>query len=313
MRYFISIDASGSKTEAVLVDETGLVVAREKEQGANALDIGSALVIKRISDVINNLIAHIPSGGKLAQIFGSVSAIYYYPEIQDQVKRHIRLAHLKFDSIVTSVMAIVLGKGDGVCLISGTGSYCCVRTAGQHRKYFGSSGYLLDIGGSAYSFGQQALVAALRDRDGRGPKTMLADLIEKDIREPILDHLPVIYAGGRPYIASFASNVFTANQAGDAVARQIFDGGVNYFAETLGAAYDYLGKPFKAALGGGVFLHQPGYVEAIRRRAPSGCELKVIDVPAVYGGVLEALWMDGKQESEEFKENFIKSYQTFAE
>ncbi len=40
MRYFIAIDSGGTKTDAVLFDETGHIVARSLTMGCNAMDIG---------------------------------------------------------------------------------------------------------------------------------------------------------------------------------------------------------------------------------------------------------------------------------
>ena len=312
MKYYLSIDAGGSKTDTVLVDQNGNVLAADRGRGANAFDIGPTEATSRICEAIDALLPYLPQGEKLSGVFGSVSVIYFYPEIQERVAAHLNGVPCKLDSVVSSVMAAVLGKEDGVCLISGTGSYCCVRQSSDaHRHYFGSSGYLLDTGGSAYTLGQQVLVASQRELDGRGPKTLLTKLIQDEIGESVLDHLPVIYEGGRPYIASFSHHVFTACREGDAVAKEIFDRGVDYYAEALAAAYQVMGKPYKCVLGGGTFLHHPEYVDAVRARAPEGCQLVLLDVPAVYGGALEAIWLSGEEVPDTFRTNFIRSYARF--
>ena len=41
MRYMIGIDGGGTKTERVLFDETGHILARDVRQGCNALDLGT--------------------------------------------------------------------------------------------------------------------------------------------------------------------------------------------------------------------------------------------------------------------------------
>ena len=312
MKYYLSIDAGGSKTDTVLVDQTGNVLAANRGRGANAFDIGPTEATARICEAIDEMLPYLPQGEKLSAVFGSVSVIYFYPEIQQRVSAHLNGVPCKLDSVVSSVMAAALGKEDGVCLISGTGSYCCVRQKGEaHRHYFGSSGYLLDTGGRAYTLGQQALIASQRELDGRGKKTLLTRLIEEDIGESVLDHLPVIYEGGRPYIASFSHHVFTAHNQGDAVATEIFNAGVDYYAEALQAAYQRMGKPFKGVLGGGTFQHHPEYAAAVIARAPEGCQLSVLDVPAVYGGALEAIWMSGEEVPATFRANFLHSYTRF--
>ncbi len=311
MKYFIALDSSGSKTDSILFDQTGNVLARDYCKGANAFDVGPAEAISRICATIDRLAEAIPEGGKLKGVFGSVSVISFYPEIQEKVSRHLGTVPCQLDSIVSSVMNAVLGKEDGVCIISGTGAYCCIREQGQPLRYLGGSGYLLDTGGSGFELGRQALIAAERDVDGRGVKTVLTQLIQEDVGESVIDHLPVIYEGGRPYIAAFAPHVFTACAQRDAVATEIFNKGVNCFVESLHTAYAMLGHPFKVAVGGGIFLHHPAYVKAIAQRAPQGCELILLNTPAVYGNALEAMWQNNEEIAPDFRNNFLQSYAQF--
>lgn len=308
MKYFIGIDASGSKTDAILFSQDGCVVAREYTRGANAFDIGPTETAKRICDTVDQLLTSLPKGEKLAGLFGSVSVISFYPEVEDKVKKHLSGTPCKLDSIVTSVLAATLGKEDGVCLISGTGSYCCIREAGKPLQYIGSSGYLLDTTGSGYYLGQQALIASQRELDGRGEKTIITELIQQEVGENVLEHLPVIYAGGRPYIASFAQTVMNAYAQGDKVAKCIFEQGVNAYVESLETAYRTLQHPFKIAAGGGVFLHFSEYATAVAQRAPEGCTMIKLDMPAVYGSALEAVWLTGGNVDEQFKPNFNRTY-----
>ena len=308
MKYYISIDAGGNKSVGVLFDQTGAVIACEEGRGANSFDIGPAETSARLCAAVDSLKTHLPEGARLSAVFGSISAAYYYPEVEVQVKRHADGAKCKLDGVVSSVMAAVLGRDDGVCLISGVGSYCCVRQKGEHRFFIGSTGYMLDTEGSGYVLGREALNAAQRERDGRGPKTKLTEMIEKEIGETVQEHLPVIYTGGRAYIASFAHNVFSARSMGDPVATGIFNRAVDHFSEALNAAYKHIGHPFKVAIGGGVFLHFPEYVEAVRAKAPAGCELIVLDTPAVYGSALEAVWLTGEAPEAGFRSRFIETF-----
>ena len=78
-------------------------------------------------------------------------------------------------------MAAVLGREDGICMISGTGSYVAARKGDAPMLYLGSSGYMLDTGGSGYALGRAALIASQREREGRGPKTLLTEIVERDI------------------------------------------------------------------------------------------------------------------------------------
>ena len=148
MKYYIAIDAGGNKTDSVLFDQTGNVIARELRRGANAFDLGPAEAGTRLCGAVEVMKERLPEGAQLSGVFGAISAAHYYPEIERRVAKLAPGAPVRMDSVVSGVMAAVLGREDGVCLISGTGSYCCARVQGKHRFYIGSSGYMLDTGGS---------------------------------------------------------------------------------------------------------------------------------------------------------------------
>ena len=309
MKYYIAIVSGGFKTESILFEETGKVIAFEHGRGANAFDIGVSEATDRIRGTAENLRARLPEGGEISGVFGGISAASFYPEIEQRVAGIFKGAKVKMDSVVNCVMAADLGKDeDGVCLIAGTGSYCCVRRKGMHRHFIGSAGYMLDTAGSGYFLGQQAMIAAQRDRDGRGPSTILTQLVEEKMGESIFDHLPMIYAGGRAYISSFTHVLFSAYRQGDEVAKKIFQEGVDFYDEALQTAYRIMGKPFYGVLGGGVFLHVPEYAEAVLACAPENCTLKVMETPTLYGAALEAMWLTGDPISPEFKSRFLYSY-----
>lgn len=309
MKYYIAIDAGGNKTNSVLFDQTGKVLARDLRRGANAFDVGPAEASARICGAIDVLTDALPAGERISGVYGSVSAAHYYPEIARRAARSAGGAPCKIEGVVYSVMASVLGREDGVCLIAGTGSYAAARKGDKPMFYLGSSGYMLDTFGSGFVLGREALVAAQRERDGRyDDETILTQIVERDMGESVIDHLPVIYAGGRAYVSSFAHAVFEARAQGDAVATKIFDDAVDAFAEAMNRAYDYMGGPYRAAVGGGLFLHYPEYLAALRAKAPHGCELVLADVPAVYGAALEAIWLGGDEAVEGFKKNFLASY-----
>ncbi|MBR5231084.1 MAG: hypothetical protein IKW00_02415 [Clostridia bacterium] len=308
MKYYIAIDSGGNKTDSVLFDQTGRVIARDKRRGANAFDTSPAEASARLNSAIDVLRASLPEGEKVASIFGAVASVTYYPEILRRAKRIAEGAIVNFDEDVIAIMAAAFGREDGVCVICGTGSSVQVREAGKPLHRIGGSGMLLDTGGSGFILGRAALVSSQYDRDGRGEKTLMSKIVEQEMGETLVNHLPVIYAGGRAYVAGFAHAVFQAREKHDPLACRVFNKGVEYFVQALEAAKKHMGKPFKAALGGGIFANYPEYVEAICENAPEGCELINVQEPPVYGAALEALWQAGDEPTEDFKENFLKTY-----
>ncbi len=308
MKYYIALDSGGYKTESILFDETGEVLAYERGRGANAFDVGATEASDRIRATAENMRARVPEGGSIAGVFGSISVSHFYPEIEKRLARSFGKTGCRLDTVVSSVMAAGLEKDDGLCLISGTGSYCCLRRKGEHRHFIGSTGYMLDTGGSGYVIAQQAMIAAQLENDGRGPSTLLTSMLEEEMGEKLWEHLPVIYAGGRAYISSFAHTVFEARRQGDEVASRIVEDAVSYYDEAMQTCFRIMGGPFRGILGGGLFLHVPEYAEAVIARAPEGCSMKLLDVPALYGGALEAVWLAGDPVAPGFRERFLASY-----
>ena len=51
MRYFLAIDAGGTKTDAVVFDETGHIIYRDLSAGNNGMDIGQEAAILQQSHV----------------------------------------------------------------------------------------------------------------------------------------------------------------------------------------------------------------------------------------------------------------------
>ena len=308
MKYYIAIDSGGNKTDSVLFDETGRVIARDKRRGANAFDTSPAEASARLNGAIDVLRCSLPEGEKVASIYGAVASVTYYPEILRRAKRIAEGAVINFDEDVMAVLAAGLGKEEGVCVICGTGSSIQIYEKGKPLYRVGGSGMLLDTGGSGFVLGRAALVASQYDRDGRGEKTLMSPIVEAEMGEPLVNHLPVVYAGGRAYVASFAHAVFEARAKHDPLACKLFNRGVDYFAQALEAAKNHLNKPFKAALGGGIFANYPEYTQAVIENAPKGCEMIVVNDPPVYGSALQAMWQVGDEPGDDFKENFLKSY-----
>ena len=55
MKYYIAIDAGGTKTDSVLFDQEGHVLARDLRRGANAFDLGPMEAAARISGAVEML------------------------------------------------------------------------------------------------------------------------------------------------------------------------------------------------------------------------------------------------------------------
>jgi N-acetylglucosamine kinase-like BadF-type ATPase len=184
----------------------------------------------------------------------------------------------------------------GVTLIAGTG---CVAAAqggkGRRVARVGGWGHIVDDRGSGYDIGRDALYAALRDYDGRGPKTTLLRLVMEELgaKEPQGIIAKVYVEGMRvSEVASLSAVVGRAANEGDEVAVGILREKGAILGELVVSAasrLDMLDTRFGVSLHGGVFkAGQPildPLKETIRWAAPLA-EVVEAELPPPCGAVV---------------------------
>ena len=124
-----------------------------------------------------------------------------------------------------TALAGALGAPCGMVLIAGTGSICFGRDAAGKTARSGGYGHKIDDEGSGYALGRDALAAVVRAQDGRGPRTLLTDLV--------FAQLKVVDVGGgygcrmpanrQKQIAALAPLVARAYEAGDEAAKAVVE------------------------------------------------------------------------------------------
>lgn len=130
-------------------------------------------------------------------------------------------------SIVSDAVIALAGafsNRPGIILIAGTGSICFGMDSTGNLIRSGGWGYLLGEEGSGYYIGREALIAALKDFDGRGEKTSLRSIIENRFNIASIDLIiPLVYQNkiDRVAIADITPVVFEEAAKGDSVAENI--------------------------------------------------------------------------------------------
>jgi N-acetylglucosamine kinase-like BadF-type ATPase len=216
--------------------------------------------------------------------------------VPDVLKGFIRVRHLVAEPDMVTTHAGAFVGSPGVIVIAGTGSIAFgVNTAGT-RQRAGGWGYLMGDEGSGYDIGRQALMAAARAEDGRGPRSsLLPGILEHFRMGSLWDMRTALYSGkiSRPQIAEVAPLVIRAFQMGDEAARHIVDQAAYQLAELAAAV---LGKlrwegPAPVALLGGVFQAGAAILDPFQayltRRIP-GTQVTPARFPPVIGALLLA-------------------------
>jgi glucosamine kinase len=123
---------------------------------------------------------------------------------------------------VVTAHAGALGGGPGVVITAGTGTNC-LGVNGDRIERADGFGYLLGDDGSGFAIGRSGMAAALRAREGRGPATSLADVLDAHFAD-VPDFPHGIYSMANPVasIASFTRVVVAEARAGDAVASELW-------------------------------------------------------------------------------------------
>ena len=307
MAYYIALDAGGTKTETIVHDAAGHILFRSITPGCNAMDLGTEETCRRAESALAAASKVIP-GQKPARAFCGIASMFYYgAALTTPLNRRFPDWQIHWEDDGWGMISSMLGRRDGCCIVCGTGS-CLFARVGQTIHHIGGWGYLLDTCGSGYNLGRAALRAAMRQADGRGEKTLLYDLVVRQLGKTPAEGIPEIYAGGRPYIASFAHTVFEACKQGDAAARAIFDNGAQELAHMTRAAERCYANDFDVVMSGGIFAAYPEYAQAVAQQASPRAHMLYANVPPVYGCALENALADGLEDEAAFRVQFMADY-----
>jgi N-acetylglucosamine kinase len=184
-----------------------------------------------------------------------------------------------------AVIALVGGTGGrpGVIVASGTGSVAFGIDSSGKRARSGGWGFILGDEGSGYDIARRGMIAALREYDGRGKRTVIRRRITEVLElKSTEDLIPLLYANplspGR--VAALYPLILDAADDGDEVAGQLISDSAAALAE-MGVAtarkLDFGGEQVLVTTAGGVFRGQTlrdAFVAEIRRQLP---EAHVID------------------------------------
>jgi N-acetylglucosamine kinase-like BadF-type ATPase len=297
MRHVLGIDAGGTKTRALLADETGRVLGRGLGGGANLRTHGELAVEKVLHRVIEEAEAEARAR---PDAVGLGIAGADRPEDHAVLRAILRRMGFRSRVIVTNDAHVAFVAGSplrvGLALICGTGSIAWGRNAAGEIARAGGWGWHLGDEGSGFWIGVRAVRAALRAADGRGPATALAGAVREHFGIGNVEEIVrVVYDGDFPRhrIALLALRVAEAAAAGDAAAREILEAAA---AELGAAASSVIGRlglaenPYDIVLSGGTFAAVPALAEAVSMLLSSpGTTMRLLSDEPAMGAVKLAM------------------------
>jgi N-acetylglucosamine kinase-like BadF-type ATPase len=271
--HVLGIDAGGTKTVCLLADGRGHIVAESRGGGANLQASGELEVEKVLHRVMDDAIGD--RDIRPAVICLGIAGVDREDDAE-AVRGIMRRIGFKTRTLVVNdaLIALVAGAGDrpGIVVVSGTGSIAYGRDARGRAARSGGWGYLLGDEGGGFWIGRAALVAVVRQFDGRGPRTVLTEMVlsAMQITTPTQLIHAVYERGPQRYaIARIAPIVQQAAERGDAVAADIIERAAAELAAAAASVIgrlDMRGEPFPTVLVGGVFRGVPSLIGKMAAR-----------------------------------------------
>lgn len=263
-RYLMGIDGGGSKTAALLADETGRVLGRGAAGASNFQVVGheaaqAAIVAAMAAAAAAAGMAPQPPLSALCIGLSGVDRPGERVFFQQWAAALCPAARVLIANDAELVLAAGTPQGWGLALICGTGAIVYGRSlAGQTARADGW-GHLLGDEGSGYAIGLAALRAVMRAYDGRGPATALSEaILARWALTAVPELVPRVYRelAGKHEIAALFPAVDAAAAAGDPEAQRILADASHELALATQAVIHRLElpAPVPCALAGGVVV-----------------------------------------------------------
>jgi len=278
----IGVDAGGTSTRCLVADTAGHPRGTGAAAGLNPRSSGGDPV-DRLVQAVAAALGDLDPGDVAAGVLGVAGAGEAGVEV---VREHAAAAWhrlgLAGDPIVVTDLVTAFAAGsaaaDGVVVVAGTGAGAAEVADRRLVRQADAAGWLLGDVGSAVWLAREALVAAVADLDGRGPRTALTDrLLGRLLDHPppydVQDVIARAYAVPPASLGTLAPVV--TDHADDPVAGGIVARGVAGLLASLDAVRPDTPGPVVLA---GALLTSPG---PVRDGVAAGIAERGLDAPGV--------------------------------
>lgn len=262
-QFYLGVDGGGSKTLAVIVDATGRERGRGMAGSSNHEAVGHEQALSALHAAVGQAASAANTEWPLAAAWLGLAGVDHPGDVAALLPQARALAKTVRVTNDAELLLAALPRGIGVAVIAGTGSIALgCNTQGDSARA-GGWGHVMGDEGSGYAIGRDALRAAVRGADRRGPATtLLAGILaawELPAPEDLLER--VYQPFDKTAIASLAPLVLSHADAGDQMARRIVTRAgrelalaVSTVGRRLGFARDEDALPL--ALGGGLLTRE---------------------------------------------------------
>ena len=289
MGFFLGIDGGGTKTECVLADESGAVVARSTGPGTNLRRTSAAELRATLAQCLDAL----RQQAGLARMecdavcggFAGAGQVEARRSAEEVLKDLLRPKLLLVVGDMEVALEAAVGAGPGVVLIAGTGSIAFGRNATGKTARAGGKGFEEGDEGSGFDIGRRALEASKRF-----PDSLLAGQVGQAGAS----------SASPAGLANLVPAVSRAARSGDKAAHDILTKAASELAKLTVVVLqelDLLRAEAAVATSGGVFAESEEILAGVRAHilaAAPRARIEPLEVSPAEGAVRMAqrLWLE---------------------
>ncbi len=176
-RVVLAVDGGNSKTDVALVREDGALLAVSKGPLSSPHHLGLTEAVALLGRLFEEAAEQMPSGTRSVAVAEVFLAGVDFPAEEEALRAALAAKswaeHVEVGNDTLAVLRAGTERGWGVAVVCGAGINCVgVAPDGQQLR-FPALGSITGDWGGGYDVGLEALSAAARSEDGRGPVTSL--------------------------------------------------------------------------------------------------------------------------------------------
>ena len=282
----IGVDGGATKTECILVDRAGAIIARHATRGCNPNIVGSDEAARTVTDGLQTVRKQAPAGSSLSlTLLCMAGSPVFWQEFAGRLTGFGKVETGK-DSL--PVLELATGGQPGLALHSGTGSFVAARAPDGSLHHTGGLGWRFGDEGSGYDIGRRAVGRALLEMQGWVPSSGMTAAVRRHLQvDDGSEIMRRLYGETSPNakIAALAPAVLDLAAEGEPAAGEIVVASVSDLLELACsvAAKLFAGAPMATIRAGlsGPILNHPFVRSTLSARAPF--PLIPVEEPPVEG------------------------------
>ncbi|MDF3056667.1 MAG: ATPase [Rariglobus sp.] len=281
----IGVDGGGTKTELILIDDRGEVIARRLTSGCNPSIAGPEAARITLEEALATLAAHFPVSHTLLCMAGAPA---FWRETAEVLTAGELFGEVTALDDSRPVLELATSGRPGLVLHAGTGSFVAAHAPDGTLHYAGGTGWRFGDPGSGYDLGRRAISKALLELQGWQLPTSLSTLLRDHtghVHVAAITRYFYQHAEPNKQIAALAPALLRLAEEGDHAAHQIVTESVTAL---LQLAEDVITKLFagwhrdtlRAGVSGPILTH-PAVRPILATR--SSLNLRPVEDPPVEG------------------------------